>query len=525
VSILIITTLLIYSQSFFYDLIYLDDDILVYERLEETNLGNKISTAFTSNYLGGHYYRPITLLSFVVDSAIGHNSLSLYHLSNFIIHLLTSLLLFLILKNLRYSLAISSIASLFFALDPIHINTVGWIAGRGDLLAALFTLLALYFLQNFIEHNNPLQLLIVLVFVFLAFLSKEASLLIPFLFAAFLFVEQKEFDFNRKSMGLFILIIISLGSYYILRGLLLSEVHIDKFSFTTYYSNFLVLPETISKFFIPIGIKALPRIELFTSVSGLVILLILVSLPIKLRNINKSRYYWGMIWFIILMLPGMVISTMGQDGFFYWDCRSYLPLFGLTLMIAEVFRSIEFNRYKKLFHYLAFLYILAIAVSTFFMLKIYKNSPSYWSSVKDDYPESFLPYVGLFNYYNHSENLTQAESQLVNAVTLRPKESSVRQLLINFYLENDEKYKAFNFVKETVLEDSFNSDFYLEKLISLSIETNQIAVIDQLIKKYSNENKIIEKIKKLIMDEKQKSEDANDTKRIQELTGKIEEIK
>jgi hypothetical protein len=194
-------------------------------------------------------------------------------------------------------------------------------------------------------------------------------------------------------------------------------------------------------------------------------------------------------------------------------------------MIAEVFRSIEFNRYKKLFHYLAFLYILAIAVSTFFMLKIYKNSPSYWSSVKDDYPESFLPYVGLFNYYNHSENLTQAESQLVNAVTLRPKESSVRQLLINFYLENDEKYKAFNFVKETVLEDSFNSDFYLEKLISLSIETNQIAVIDQLIKKYSNENKIIEKIKKLIMDEKQKSEDANDTKRIQELTGKIEEIK
>ena len=376
-SILIVATLLVYFQSFIYDLIFLDDDIIVYERFEEISFSDKLTTSFTSNYLGGHYYRPVTLLSFVVDSAIGHNSLSLYHLSNFIIHLLTSLLLFLILKNMRYSLAISSIASLFFALDPIHINAVGWIAGRGDLLAALFTLSALFFLQKFIRYNDLLQLLIVFVFLFLAFLSKEVSLLTPFLFAAFLFVEEREFVFNKKSIALFIFILISLGSYYTLRGLLFSEVHIDKFSFTTYYRNFLVLPETISKFFIPIGIKALPRIELFTSVLGLVILLILVSLSIKLRNINKSRYYWGMIWFIILMLPGMVISTMGQDGFFYWDCRSYLPLFGLTLMIAEVFRSIEFNRYKKLFHYLAFLYILAIAVSTFFMLKIYKNSPSY----------------------------------------------------------------------------------------------------------------------------------------------------
>jgi len=500
--ILILFALIIYSQTFYHELIFLDDDIIVYQRFEDlSNLG-KFETAFTSNYLGGKYYRPVTLLSFIVDSELVKDSLFIYHLTNFLIHLFTCVILFAILKNLKYSFITTLICSLFFTLDPIHINAIGWIAGRGDLLAGFFSLTALFFFIKFLDRTKFVWLFLVTTFLLLAIFSKEASFPVPFLLLIFLFIKKKDFSLSKANIGTLIMVLIVVSIYYSVR-LLLPEVHIDKFSFTAYYSNFLLLPETISKFFIPFGIKALPRIELFTSVSGLVILLILISLPIKLKNINKPRYYFGMTWFILLMLPGMLIKTMGQDGLFYWDCRSYLPLFGLALTIAEVLKSIELSRYKKRIYYITFIYILVIAVSTFLMLKIYKDASSYWGTVKHDYPESFLPYVGLFNYYGHFKNYPKAESQLLSAIKLRPEESSVRQTLINFYLQNGDLNKAFNFVKRTVLEDSFNSDFYLEKLISLSRKTNQLAVIDKLKMKYSDENIIIEKINKFLMSSEQ----------------------
>ena len=156
---------------------------------------------------------------------------------------------------------------MFFALNPININAIGWIAGRGDLLAALFSSLGLFFFQKFINRNRTTYLLIVIVTLLLAILSKEAALTVPFLLVAFLFIERKDFSFSKINVTSILMIPIVLVSYYALRSLL-SDVYIDKFSFTTFYKNILVLPETISKFFIPTVIKALPGIEPLTSISG-----------------------------------------------------------------------------------------------------------------------------------------------------------------------------------------------------------------------------------------------------------------
>ena len=94
-------------------------------------------------FLAGHYYRPITSVTFIVDSILGEQSYFIYHLTNFLIHLFASILIFLIVENLGYSLITSLTTALFFALNPIHINAVGWIAGRGDLFAAFFSVLSM----------------------------------------------------------------------------------------------------------------------------------------------------------------------------------------------------------------------------------------------------------------------------------------------------------------------------------------------------------------------------------------------
>lgn len=521
VSIIILVVSILYFQTFFHELIFLDDNTLVYSKFEDFSVVEKIQAAFTSNYLSGQYYRPITLLSLIIESEIAGDSTFIYHFSNYLIHLLTSLLLFFILKNLGYKLINSFIAALLFSINPIHINAVGWIAGRGDLLAAFFSTLAFFIFLKFMSANKALLILPVSVLLLLAILSKEVSMLAPFIFLAFYFIEKRETVLNKNIVGVFLMILIVIGTYYFLRAILLTDVHLTKFSFSTYFRNFLVLPETISKFFIPTGIKALPGIDLFTSVSGTIIMIILLLFPLKFNHINKQRYYFGIIWFVLLMLPGMVFRTMEQDGFFYWDCRSYLPLIGLVLVTVEILNVIDISKDKKIFNRLILIYFLILGSSTISKCGYYENAKAYWSTVKSDYPNLYLPYIGLYNYYDHYRDFINAEHQLLQAIIIRPTEFSIRRVLINFYLKNNEKQKAFLIVKESLDIGLLSHDFFFEKLISLSVELNRLVEIDNLINNYSDDDKTYYKVKELIIREAKKLKNKSDTVKANELLEKI----
>jgi len=357
---IIILIAILYAQTLFHKLIFLDDDTLVYNKFQGMGLFEKISLSFTSNYLGGHYYRPVTLMSFVIDSIFGRPSYIIYHFTNLLIHIFTSIFIFLSFRKLGYSLLIAFMIGLLFALNPININAIGWIAGRGDLLAAFFSITALFIFLIFLEQNKPILLILVSSLLFVAFLSKEVSLLVPFLFLLVYFLQKKDLSLNKNSIGVLLMIVVVFCSYYLLRGVFLSGVHIDKFSFTDYYKNIFVLPETISKFLIPVGIKALPSIESFTSISGTIIFVLFLLLPYKVSSIDKYKYYFGFLWFVLLLIPGMVFRTMAQDGIYYWDCRSYLPSIGLLFMIAEIIRVIKLQKYSKEFIALATIYILIL---------------------------------------------------------------------------------------------------------------------------------------------------------------------
>lgn len=496
---IVIVISIVYFQSNFSQLIFLDDDTLVYNKFSGMSLNEKINLSFTSNYLGGHYYRPITLISFVIDSIVAGESNSIYHFTNYLIHLFTSILIFLIIENLGYSLITSLIAALLFALNPIHINAVGWIAGRGDLLAAFFSTFALLIFLKFIKQNKPILLLLVSILLFLALLSKEVSLIVPFLFLVFYFIEKKELSLDKNSIGVLLMIVFVFGSYYLLRGVFLSGVHIDKFSFTTYYKNILILPETISKFFIPIGIKALSGIELFTSISGVIIFVLLLLIPFKFNSINKYRYYFGLFWFIFLLIPGMVFRTMEQDGFYYWDCRSYLPSVGLIFMVAEIVRVIELQKCKNLCFTLIVLYLLILSTFTFIKIKMYENPITYWNAVKANYPSRFLPYIGLYNYYNYLEDNSIAEIQLLKALQINPKDFSVRQILVDFYQKNGKKQKAYQLVKNTLEKRIPGSSGFIETDITLSIDLDKMEEIDRLLVEYIADDKMMELIRKTII--------------------------
>ncbi|GIW40611.1 MAG: hypothetical protein KatS3mg076_1188 [Candidatus Binatia bacterium] len=90
-----------------------------------------------------YYYRPLVFATYWVDRALGGETPFWFHVSVLVAHLACSLLVFALARRLGGSLAAALPAGLFFAVHPVHVESVAWMAGRADVLSGLWLLAAL----------------------------------------------------------------------------------------------------------------------------------------------------------------------------------------------------------------------------------------------------------------------------------------------------------------------------------------------------------------------------------------------
>jgi protein O-mannosyl-transferase len=100
-----------------------------------------VSWAFTHGYSGN--WHPVTWMSHMVDCQFYGLSPGGHHLTNLLLHLANSVLVFLLLRSLTSAAWRSACVAALFALHPLHVESVAWVAERKDMLSALFGLLSL----------------------------------------------------------------------------------------------------------------------------------------------------------------------------------------------------------------------------------------------------------------------------------------------------------------------------------------------------------------------------------------------
>jgi protein O-mannosyl-transferase len=143
----------------------------------------------------GGFFRPLFILSYIVDARLWGARPTGYHLTNVLLHGLNSFLVYrLTLSLLRPQKltdgggqGIALVAGLLFLLHPSHTEAVSWISGRADLLAALFCLAALLACSHYLEKRRALYLLLSLFSFALALLSKESAASLPLILFALSF--------------------------------------------------------------------------------------------------------------------------------------------------------------------------------------------------------------------------------------------------------------------------------------------------------------------------------------------------
>ena len=89
-------------------------------------------------------WHPVTWLSHMLDAQLYGSQPAGHHLTNLALHLVTTLLLFLVFSQMTGALWRSALVAALFSLHPLHVESVAWVSERKDLLSALFFMLTLW---------------------------------------------------------------------------------------------------------------------------------------------------------------------------------------------------------------------------------------------------------------------------------------------------------------------------------------------------------------------------------------------
>lgn len=149
ISFLVFIVLGVYYPAIFSPLNSVDDPGMYNYLLNTDNFNFK--TIFFPG--GGEYYRPLLIVSYLMDKFVWGLEESFMHLENILFHLCNTLLVFVIARRACQLKKLDStwtpfLAALFFAIHPINTEPINWIAGRTDLLAGFFVFISMWLLMR-----------------------------------------------------------------------------------------------------------------------------------------------------------------------------------------------------------------------------------------------------------------------------------------------------------------------------------------------------------------------------------------
>jgi tetratricopeptide (TPR) repeat protein len=177
---LLITTLAVFWQVRSHEFVNFDDDRYITKN-HHVRAGlsvQAISWAFAATYESN--WHPLTWLSHMLDCQVYGIDPEWHHLTSLFFHLAGTLLLFLVLRRMTGDLWPSAFVAALFALHPLHVESVAWVAERKDVLSTFFWMLTLWGYLRYVEHPGMSRYLLVLLFFILGLISKPMLVTLPF---------------------------------------------------------------------------------------------------------------------------------------------------------------------------------------------------------------------------------------------------------------------------------------------------------------------------------------------------------
>jgi len=177
-ALLVLATLLLYGPVTHHEFVW-DDSLYITKNIHVSkglNLGNVV-WAFTSFHEAN--WHPLTWLSHMADCQLFGLNPGPQHMVNVFLHAVNVLLLFLLLQKATSAVWRSFLVAALFAVHPLNVETVAWVAERKSLLCTLFSLLTIAAYGWYVRRPDWKKYLVVVAAFALALMSKPMAVSLP----------------------------------------------------------------------------------------------------------------------------------------------------------------------------------------------------------------------------------------------------------------------------------------------------------------------------------------------------------
>ena len=177
--VLTVVTFAVFWQVNQYDFINFDDNTYI---IENSHIQSGITLdgfrwAFSTKDTG--LWNPLVWLSLMFDYQLHGLNAGGYHLTNLILHIMSALLLFWLFARMTGAIWKSAFVAALFALHPLHVESVAWIAERKDVLSGFFWMLTLCLYVYYTEKPVIRRYLLVFFSFIYALMSKPMVITLP----------------------------------------------------------------------------------------------------------------------------------------------------------------------------------------------------------------------------------------------------------------------------------------------------------------------------------------------------------
>jgi tetratricopeptide (TPR) repeat protein len=333
-------TWFVFSQTLWHDFINYDDPRYVYENTKITSGLSLEAIGWAFTHIHSTNWHPLTTMSHMLDCQLYGLKAGWHHFTNLLLHTIAVILLFLALQVMTGALWRSAFVAAIFAIHPLHVESVAWIAERKDVLSGVFFMLTLLAYAHYVRLPSLGRYLLVASAFACGLLSKPMLVTVPFVL---FLLDYWPLDRLRGQWWTLVLeklplITLSVGSSMVTlvaqKGAvgwtedlpILERINNAIVSYILYIWQML-WPIDLAVFY-PHPENRLP---LWGIISSVLLLICATAAAIAVRK-RRPYFLTGWLWYLGMLVPVIGLVQVGWQG--RADRYTYLPQIGLYVMVA-----------------------------------------------------------------------------------------------------------------------------------------------------------------------------------------------
>ena len=424
---LFLAILAVYSQVRHFDFLNFDDPEYIGEN-NHVRAGltwDGLVWAFTS-YDAANWF-PLTWLSHMAAYQFFGMRSGWHHLTNVLFHTLASLLLFAALKRMTGALWRSALVAFLFALHPLHVESVAWIAERKDVLCAFFWFLTLWCYARYAQQPGLGRYVLVLFGFCGGLMAKPMIVTLPFVLllldvwplrrANRLAIVWEKLPLFALAAGVSVATYVAQQQGHAVRsfGSLPAGLRVANalVTYITYIAR-MFWPANLAVYY-PYS-HNLPVWRAAAAGAALAGITVLV-----LRWFRTYPYLAaGWFWYLGTLVP--VIGFVQVGGQSSADRYTYLPMVGLTIMLswgaADLLK--RYSRARTVAAVLAAAACSACLVVTWLQLSYWANSGALFEHAAAVTADNHIAHNNLAAYYVAQTRNEEAWGHVIQALHIRP---------------------------------------------------------------------------------------------------------